>query len=229
LTRLILTNAIYFKADWMNQFKAESTNLQDFHLNASQAIPVSMMHQSLSGTAIEDYYGKAQVLEMPYVDREVSMFIFLPPQGGMADLEGQMNGDKLNAWFASRTPSAAGVTQVVLALPKFKYETSYSLVDTLRKMGMNTPFDKTADFSGIDGEKDLVISDVLHKAFVAVDETGTEAAAATAVIIKLKSNFSMMPPPTVPFIVDRPFLFILYENTAGAVLFMGKVNDPTKS
>jgi serpin B len=224
-TRLILTNAIYFKADWLDQFAAEDTNLQDFHLNASQTVPVSMMHQNTWGK-IEDYHGTAQVLDKPYVDREVSMFIFLPPQGGMAALEGQMTGDKLNGWFASRTAPTAGATIVALSLPKFTYKTSYQLVATLKQMGMNAAFDPSqADFSGMDGNRDLYITDVLHKAFVAVDEEGTEAAAATGVVIGVTS----VPPPPVPFTVDRPFIFILYENSANAVLFMGKVNDPTQN
>jgi serpin B len=182
------------------------------------------MHQNTL-SKIEDYYGAAQVLEKPYVDNEVSMFIFLPPQGGMADLEEQMTGDKLNAWFVSRTAPTAGMTYVALSLPKFKYKTSYALVDTLKKMGMNAAFDPSlADFSGMDGNRDLFITNVLHKAFVAVDEKGTEAAAATGVIVGTTS----MPPPPVPFAVDRPFIFILYENSSKAVLFMGKVNDPTQ-
>ncbi len=226
-TKFVLTNAIYFKADWQRQFEASSSFPRAFFLNnGSTALP-TMMNQTMPG-AIEDYYGKAQVLELPYVNRDVSMFIFLPPTGQMAGLEADMTGPQLDGWFAARVAPSLGVTQVAVTLPKFKFSTHYDLGNILKSLGMVSAFSSTmADFSGIDGLKDLYISKVVHQAFVAVDEKGTEAAAATGVIGVGMVSYTPMP-PTVPFTVDHPFFFALYENNARAVLFLGKVNDPTK-
>jgi len=225
-TRLVLTNAIYFKATWKYKFTKENTFEQDFTIAPGNTIKVQMMHQKLT-RPIEDFYGKAKVLELSYVNDEVSMFIFLPDIDKMAELENAMTIENLNSWMAKRKTANLTPVYIDLALPKFKVETKYTLNETLSNMGMPSAFnDVTADFSGMNGEKSLFITHVVHKAFVAVDEEGTEAAAATGVVVV---GINCIPPPATPFIVDHPFIFMICENSTGAILFMGRVNEPTNS
>jgi serpin B len=227
-TSLVLTNAIYMKADWASKFPAEETVTSIFYKTAVTPVQVSMMAQTMGGK-IEDYYGKAQVMELPYVNNELSMFVFLPPQGQMTDLESVMTGDRINSWFADRVSGAPLTSTVKVYLPKFTFSTSYNLVPMLRNMGMTDAFSKTlADFSGMAPITDtrLYISDVVHKAFVAINENGTEAAAATAVIIGRTSAVitqTVFPPE---FMVNHPFIFVIRENTTNAILFVGRVMDP---
>jgi len=251
-TRLILTNAIYFKSDWDNPFKKESTDKEDFHLANEKTEPVSMMNQDLTAP-MGDFEGSAQVLALPYRGGEVSMYIFLPPLGKMAKLEKALTGDNLNSFLephpvaakkndsenfdtGSSAPPTTDVTglpsqEVMLTLPKFTFRTSYDLTASLNQMGMPLAFTKPAsetgsgaDFSGIDGKKDLFITGVFHQAYVAVDETGTTAAAATAIEFGVEGAEEKPTPP--PFLVDHPFIFMIVENTTHTVLFMGRVNDP---
>ena len=219
-TRLIITNAIYFKADWLLEFEPSDTRRSDFFVSRGNSVKVDMMNMKRRGV-IEDYYGKAKVLELPYAGEDASMLIFLPEQGAMAELEAEMTFEKYNSWMGSQ--SRGEDILIDLSLPKFKYESEYALKGALAEMGINSAFsERSADFSGITGSRNLFISDVVHKAFVAVDEKGTEAAAATGVVMKATS----MPPPGVPFTVNRPFIFIIKENNSGAVLFMGRVVKP---
>ena len=219
--KLVLTNAIYFKAEWLNKFLEEDTYERDFHVSPDETVRVDMMNRGMTGV-VEDYYGKARVLELPYLGDEVSMFIFLPEAGGMTELENNMTIAQIESWMASRTSE----TQLInLFLPKFKVETTYNLNETLRDMGMPSVFNPgAADLSGMTGYKALFVSLVVHKAFVAVDEEGTEAAAATAVVCKLTS----CPMYDELFMVDHPFIFTICENSTGAILFMGRVNDPSQ-
>ncbi len=228
-TRLILTNAIYFKGTWQSQFVTTGTVPQTFFLDPATTESVSMMHQTLNAV-VGNYNGAASVLAIPYQNSEASMYIFLPPEGGMAALEGVMSGDNLNSWLASNaatmTSTSSWNPQVALALPKFTFSTSYNLSGTLSQMGMPLAFTpKAADFSGIDGMRDLFISFVIHKAYVDVDETGTVAVAATGVGISTTMIVAYQPPP-IPFIVDHPFIFMIIENATNTILFMGRVNDP---
>ncbi len=227
ITRLVLTNAIYFLAKWRNEFLPNKTWAQDFDLSPGDTIKVDMMHQELRGT-IEDYHGVARVLELPYEGDEVSMFIFLPELGEMAELEDNMTIGQLDAWMASRS-TTQGSIKIALALPKFKVETTYTMSNILQDMGMPYAFSsKNADFSGMAETypEKLYITQVIHKAFVEVDEQGTEAAAATAVIIgaSITTSVNIYVPP-VPFVVDHPFIFTICENSTGAILFMGRVNE----
>ena len=178
------------------------------------------MHMKRYGV-IEDYFGKADVLELPYLGNEVSMFVFLPDLGQMAELENNITIDNINSWLDARASTAQTNIYIELSLPKFKVETEYTLNDTLSGMGMPSAFG-AADFSGMIGNPGLYITLVVHKAFVAVDEEGTEAAAATGVI----GGITSVPPPAVPFTVDHPFIFMICENTTNAILFMGRVNEP---
>ena len=229
-TRLVLTNAIYFQANWMSQFVTTGTIQQPFNLDSGGAETVSMMHQMFRAN-LGDFNGVAAVLAMPFEDNEASMYIFLPPQGGTAALENLMSGSNINTWLAANAATLATLSslspQVSLALPKFSFSESYDLKSTLEQMGMPLAFSPSADFSGIDGFQDLFISDVVHKADIQVTESGTTAAAATAVIIGTTTGIITIPnSQIVSFTADHPFIFMIVENTTNTVLFMGRVSDP---
>jgi len=218
LTRLVLTNAIYFKGGWQHQFDKEDTSKEAFWTSADKSIEVPTMHQTERfGYRETDTY---QALTLPYAGNTKHMMIILPKKrDGLAELEKDMTWKKM-ATMARPGPMA----KVQVSLPKFKFTSQFSLGETLQVMGMKEAFTRTADFSGMTGTKDLYISKVIHKAFVDVNEEGTEAAAATAVVITLKG----MPRPEEPkvFTADHPFLFVIRDNTTGAILFMGRVVKP---
>ena len=223
LTRLVLTNAIYFKGDWQTQFDKSQTRDEDFHVTASQAIKAPLMHR-------EDRFnyfsgGSFQVLEIPYKGRELSLTILLPNgTDGLPALEQSLTTSSLQQWLGKLQP----VSNIILAMPRFKTTHQFELKSTLSAMGMQLAFDDdAADFSGMIGKRELVISAVVHKAFVDVNEEGTEAAAATAVIV---NRAMAMPRPQQPIVfrADHPFVFLIRENASGAILFMGRVTDPTK-
>jgi serpin B len=232
LTRLVLTNAVYFKGDWEMQFETTNTNSQSFYLEGGSSEPVSMMHLSLNAP-IGDFNGMAKVLALPYKGSGASMFIFLPPTGGTATLEAAMTGSNLQSWLASNRASltSPGGFSVDLALPKFTFSTQYALGSTFPALGMTlafqppTPPNIGADFSGIDGMRDLYIQKVIHQAYVGVDEKGTTAAAGTGVGIGTMNAVII----SQAFTVDHPFVFLIVDNGTGTILFMGRVSDPTVS
>jgi serpin B len=157
---------------------------------------------------------------MPYSGDKLSMLVLLPEDGTVSSLEKKLTVENLAKWRGTLEES-----RVDIYFPKFKLETKYSLRDNLSNMGMPSAFTAAADFSGIDGMDDLLVSDVIHQAFVSVDEKGTEAAGATAVVVELRGPVE----PAVPvFNADHPFIFIIQDNETGNILFMGKVVDPTK-
>ncbi len=219
MTRLVLANAIYFKAGWLHPFDADATSPEPFRLLSGSAIDVPMMHQDESmGYAAGDGY---VALELPYQSGEMSMLILLPDEGQFEAFEQRLSAATLDDALAGLS-----YRPVLLSLPKFTYESAFSLNDALVALGMPEAFDPDrADFSGMDGARDLYIGNVLHKAFVAVDEKGTEAAAATAVIMELTSA-----PADEPVIVrvDRPFLYLIRDGRTGSVLFLGRVLDPSR-
>ncbi len=214
LTRLVLVNAIYFKGDWASQFDAEATCDAPFHLTEEKSVQVPMMSQKADfGFAETDDF---EALELPYEGGDLSMLVLLPSNGNTTEsLVQKLSPDTLSGLSFRKQ-------ELVVNLPKFKLESSFDLGGTLQQMGMTDAFSDAADFSGMDGTRELFISAVLHKAFVEVNEEGTEAAAATAVVMKLRS----VPPPPRQFIADHPFLFFIRENSTGAILFMGRVMDP---
>jgi serpin B len=220
-TRLVLANAIYFKGDWANQFEARHTKDQPFHISPETDITAPLMQQTSDFGYAE--FPDLQVLEVPYAGNELSMVVLLPRQvDGMGDLETNLTAENLSKWTGF-----LGSQKVQVFFPKFTVTSEFSLADTLSEMGMPDAFIfKTADFSGIDGQKDLYISRVIHKAYVKVDEKGTEAAAATAVTMEL----GMVARPTqIPvFRADHPFLFLIRDNQTGSILFLGRMTDPTK-
>jgi serpin B len=222
-SRMVLTNAIYFKNKWVLQFKKEASWEEPFILETGKKIKVMMMHQ----TNYFNYHdaGDFQVLQMPYEDRRTAMVILLPRKvDGLAGLEQKLTQPMLKDVLGKLRGSEVRVT-----LPKFKVTDEFRLKSTLAVMGMPVVFDpSTADFSGIDGGTNgLFIGDVLHKTFVEVDEAGTEAAAATAVILDKKNAAGKDPPPPPPeFRADHPFLFLIQDTRTGTVLFIGRLANP---
>jgi serpin B len=214
-TRLVLTNAIYFKAAWASPFSDKATKQEDFQVSATKKVKVAMMHQNDSMRFHDG--GTFSAVEVPYEDYEMSMLIFLPKKvDGLADLEKSLTSANLEAW-----QKKMNIHSVQLALPKFKITAEFSLKKTLSELGMPLAFSKMADFSGMTSREKLYIDAVLHKAFVDVHEKGTEAAAATAVIMRPTSA-----PPPATFRADHPFVFLIRDNRTGSVLFMGRVNNP---
>ncbi len=219
-TALVLTNAIYFKGNWLTQFKKENTREQDFKISEGETISVEMMHAF--GEDYEFKYAeteKLQILELPYVDEELSMLVLLPSEGEMDYLESNLTAQNFGDW-----KSNLRMQEVNVYLPKFKFETKYFMKDVLKELGMATAFSAGADFSGMTGQRDLFISEVIHQAFVEVNEEGTEAAAATAVIMPITA----VEPYQIPeFKANHPFIFVIQENETGSILFIGRVDNPT--
>ena len=217
LTRLVLTNAIYFKAAWMHPFDPKNTAPGDFYKPDGSKVSVPMMHYTENtGYLISD---GAIVVELPYQGGNISMLVLMPDPGTLPGFEQSLTPDRLAA-LASKIP----VQNVQLSFPKFKIEASVSLAEVFKSMGMLDPFDPSAaDFSGMDGARDLFIQAIMHKAFVDVNEAGTEAAAATAVMVGATS----MQAEPVTVTIDHPFLFVLRDRTTGTILFMGRVVDPS--
>ena len=216
LTRLVLTNAIYFKGKWQTEFNKKSTKDEDFYLINGQKTKVKMMYQKNTFNYYEN--DDLQLLEMPYKGDNVSMVIILPKAGKFKTVEDMMDEKKLQEWIKSATK-----TEVETYIPRFKFTQRFDLSKVLSDMGMKDAFSPAADFSGINGEKDLYITKVIHKAFVEVNEEGTEAAAATAVVIDTKALIEEL-----VFKADHPFIFLIRDKEMGSILFMGRVMDPNK-
>jgi serpin B len=218
-TRLILTNAIYFKGQWEQQFKSADTKNEDWH--GSEARKVPMMHQR-GGYHYHEGNG-FQALDIPYQGQQLSMLIVLPrKKDGLAAVERQWVQGKS---YRQVTECLDHQENVVLSLPRFKMETEFKLKPVLCDLGADLAFSDDADFSGI-GKDPLKISEVVHKAFVEVNEEGTEAAAATAVLMIRCAGLSPPPPQPIVFKADHPFLFFIRDRKTNAVLFSGRVLDP---
>ena len=222
-TRLVLTNAIYFKADWNAQFKKADTKEEEFHLAAGETVRAPLMHRE----GRFNYFngGTFQVLEIPYTGAELSMIVFLPNEaGGLSALEQTLTPSKLRQWLGQ----LHSVPKVILTLPRFKMTEQFELGKALGALGMREAFVRgAADFSGMDGKRDLYVSAAIHKAYVDVDEQGTEAAAATATTMRALS-MPMAPEKPIVFRADHPFVFVIRDNRSGGILFMGRVSDPAK-
>ena len=215
LTRLVLTNAIYFNAAWLHPFDEGATGDGPFHLLDGNAVTVPMMRQTETfGYAEGDTY---QAVELPYDGDELSMVVLLPRAGQFRAFEEALDVQRVDAIVDS-----LGRRSVALTMPRFEFESEFSLKDTLAAMGMPIAFSMAADFSGMTGNPDLFIAEVVHKAFVSVDESGTEAAAATAVVMQLKG----MPQEPIKVTIDRPFIFLIRDLETGSVLFVGRVVNP---
>jgi serpin B len=219
-TRLVLTNAIYFKGDWETPFDKAQTKDEDFHLSPAQAATTPLMHREGRFSYFDG--GTFQILEIPYKSKELSMIVFLPKDaGGLSALEPSITGSNLQQWLGK----LASVPKVIVTMPKFKMTQQFELGSTLSAMGMPQAFSGSADFSGMTGHRDFAISEVIHKAYVDVNEEGTEAAAATAVTMRALAMRAPEGPPPV-FRADHPFVFMIRDNRSASILFMGRMADP---
>jgi serpin B len=227
-TRLVLTNAIYFKGDWEERFKKEDTKGEDFWLFAARAIKTPLMHLTKGFNYFDGV--SFQALEIPYKKKELSMIVLLPKaMEGLSAFEQSLTPANMQQLLGQLRPARTAV-----AIPKFKMEAQFRLTDTLIAMGMKEAFDmKMADFSGVASREtmqrdgNLSISAVIHKAYVDVNEAGTEAAAATAVSVIALAARPTPPTPPIIFRADHPFMFLIRDNRSGGILFIGRVTNPS--
>ena len=220
LTRLVLTNAIYFKGDWLSQFDKAATRDEPFTLQSGKTVKAPTMRKTTEFRYMET--PTFQAVDLPYVGYDLSMTIFLPRRkDGLPAFEKTLTADNLAEWLRSmRQPR-----KVILSLPKFKMTSSFRLKEVLMKLGMVDAFTRKADLSGMDGKPGyLFIEAVLHKAFVDVNEEGTEADTATAV--RAATLCFIGPRPPVVFKADHPFLFVITHRRTDSILFMGRVANP---
>ncbi|MFM8369078.1 MAG: serpin family protein [Chloroflexota bacterium] len=215
-TKMVLVNAIYFKADWLSPFDANDTYDSSFKLLDGSEVTLPMMGQQLYiPYFVGDGYAMA---ELPYAGESAVMTLLVPDEGRFEEIEAQIDGAMFNEALANLAPA-----DVTLRMPKFEFESPFNLSDALIDMGMPLAFDENrADFSGMTDQQDLYIGNVIHKAFVAVDEKGTEAAAATAVV--MEGATAMMPENVLT--INRPFLFFIRDVETGQILFIGRVLNP---
>jgi serpin B len=218
-TRLVLTNAIYFKGDWASAFRKDSTRNAPFRLGGAEKVDVPLMWQS--GTFGHFDGDGLQALELPYAGKDLSMVVLLPKRAdGLADFEKGLTAERLAGWLRQLREQ-----EVIVQLPRFKVTAEFRLGPTLAAMRMPLAFGDGADFSGMDGKKDQYLSEVVHKSFVDVNEEGTEAAAATAVVKAERSGESRLTPL---FRADHPFVFLIRDRRSDGILFLGRVQNPVK-
>jgi serpin B len=214
LTRLVLTNAIYFNAAWWSAFSDQLTRSGPFYLSDGSTVSVPMMKQT-------NYFNYAsgqgyQAVELPYEGRQLSMILIMPQAGQFGAFEKGLNLQGLNGII-----SGLSAQEVVVAMPRFEFSADYDIGKVLQGMGMTLPFSGGADFSGMTAAEKLFISQVIHKSFISVDEAGTEAAAASAVIM---AGAAPVTPPSIT--LDHPFIFLIRDIPTGTILFMGRVMNP---
>lgn len=214
-TRLVLTNAIYFKGTWRSQFEPGFTHDMPFYTETGEIkVPTMRQESRFRGASVDNLI----LLEMPYVGDRLSMVFLLPKEtDGLAELEQQLTPKNLEKWLSS-LPSKPKSIEVML--PKFKFTSTFELNQIFSDMGMPLAFSK-ADFSGMNGNQDLSLSKVVHKTFVNVDENGTEAAAATASGLSMSKDIHF-------FWVNRPFIFLIRDRQSDSILFLGRVVNPLK-
>lgn len=224
LTRLVLVNAIYFKGNWEKKFKEEHTRKEQFKINKNESKPVQMMFQKAKFPMAFIPDVNCQILELPYAGKDLSMLIMLPnamedDTTGLQKLESALTYENFVEWTR---PDMMDLVEVEVSLPRFRMEETYDMKALLVSLGMVDAFDmQRADFSGLSPNNDLVLSKVVHKSFVEVNEEGTEAAAATGAIMMMRC---MMHPER--FHADHPFLFFIRHNPSKSVLFYGRVCSP---
>ena len=217
-TALVVTNAVHFLGDWAQPFNAQSTRPAPFFLGDGKQKSVPMMTGEKSLRYLDT--GKLQLIDLPYEGDALSMVAILPKgRDGLAALEAQMTGDTLDKWIGQL--DSAEVQSLIVQMPKLTFEGDYNLVGPLKALGMGIAFDRLrANFRGMSDEQ-LYISDVVHKTFVRIDEKGTEAAAATGVVMSAERSG-----PDLLFRADHPFLLLIRENRTGAILFFGRIVEP---
>jgi serpin B len=216
LTRLVLTNAVYFNGGWLTPFDKALTRDGSFFLLNGQKVTVPMMYQSETmGYSSGPGY---QAVELKYDGGELSMVIVLPDAGTFKTFENGLDGTALETIIGGLKSNYVNLT-----MPKFEFDSSFGLKSALSGLGMPIAFTDSADFSGMDGKTDLQIQDVVHKAFISVDEAGTEAAAASGVVVGTTS----MPVDQATVTLDHPFIFLIRDIVTGAIVFTGRVTDPS--
>lgn len=220
-TKMVLVNAIYFKAPWMNEFQEDKTTDAEFFISLMDKKNVRMMNNTDSFQYAN--FDGVQVLKLPYRQGVFSMLVVLPKEmEGLRAIE-----DNLSAAEIERYQTKLERRRVNVFIPKFKAEQTFDLIPPLEALGVKSAFlSGAADFSAIGGKRDLFINAAVHKAFVEVDEAGTEAAAATAIAMRLTAAYPRAAEDIVTFRADHPFLYLIQEDHSGAILFMGKVAKP---
>ncbi|XP_074940270.1 serpin B10-like [Phalacrocorax aristotelis] len=220
LTRLVLINALYFKGNWATKFEAEATRQRPFKINThtTKSVPMMYLSDKFNWTYAES--AQTDVLELPYVNNDLSMFILLPSDiTGLRKLERELTFENLSAWT---NPELMDKMKVEVYLPRFTLEEKYSLKSTLSKMGIQDAFTEgQADFTGMSENGELVLSQVFHKCYLEVNEEGTEAAAASSAALASRSLGA-----TVIFVADHPFLFFIRHNQTKSILFLGRFSSP---
>jgi serpin B len=227
-TRLVLCNAIYFKGKWQNEFKTSDTKPMNFDVNTNHSVTVQMMHQTADFKLSYNEDDTVEMLELPYSGTDLSMIILLPTlafyipgfeQGPLADMEQNLTIDNLHACLGKL--DQAGLSKTTVYLPRFAAMQTFDLANDLKAMGMTSAFNGSADFSGMEATASLFISDVVHKAFVQINEAGTEAAAVTWIEAKTKGGPER-------FTANHPFIFLIRDNASGSILFMGRIINPNQ-
>lgn len=214
-TKMVLVNAIYFNSDWLKPFKKQYTQQKNFYIDGQQTVKVAMMQQRGRFSIAQN--NEAKLISLPYKGGRFSMLVLLPNDSNkINELQQQLTITKLNELRSTMVS-----TDVELSLPKFNLETNYNLVPYMQDLGMKDAFTMRADFSKMTDSKGLYISSVIHKAFIEVDEAGTEAAAVTAILVGKTSI-----PQYMIFNANRPFLFFIQDNRSQSILFMGRLNLP---
>ena len=217
MTKLVLTNAIYFKGLWANQFDPDNTYETEFTLASHDTVSVDMMSEENDYNYTET--DNLQILELDYSGNNLSMIIVLPKGNNISIAESKINAENLSNWMEDFYE-----IEIDVRIPKFKFEKKYNLNNMLKSMGIIDAFlPGVADFSGMDGTDYLYIGTALHQSYVEVNEEGTEAAAATAIIMEATAY-----PEYKQFIADHPFIFLIQHKETDAILFMGKVLDPSE-
>lgn len=221
MTRLVLTNAIYFKGSWVDQFSPRDTTPGTFHITPAQSVQAPFMSRAGAYYYLDG--GTFQAIALPYKGSHLSMVILLPKKGdGLAALEQSFTAAALDGWMQKLQFE----DKVDLRLPRFTMTQQFELSKALTAMGMPAAFTDHADFSGMSASSGLKISAAIHKAFVDVNETGTEAAAATAT--EFMATAARVEPPPIVFNADHPFLFLIRDMSSGSILFLGRVEDPSR-
>jgi serpin B len=215
-TKLVLVNALYFKGDWKTKFKKENNTTGDFQVSKRSKLNTTFMNSKINSWYYEDKY--AQIIEIPYSDRSTSLMIIIPKSfRKIKKLNKKFNYGYYQTYISNKQKK-----KIDLLIPKFKVLSEYNLVKNLKKLGIKDAFAGNADFSGICSNEHLFISDAIHKAIIEIDENGTEAAAATAVVMR-KTSILL---DSVKVTIDKPFIYILRNNENNCIYFMGKVFNP---